>query len=129
MCTSPSLAYYFMQVYFNSTGVLPEPVPHGQVVPRPQNTLLRCRAFFILRHDEGRQLGLPFPGLFLKGNTITYAPTITAIFEAKSPRHRVHTTHHVNHSMLDLYKWPEFSRKDHTIVKGKGEWECIESCT
>src|SRR5690606_26042306 len=39
--------------------LLPEHVPDGQAVPRPQDSLLRCRAFPLLHHDRVRQQGLP----------------------------------------------------------------------
>uniref|UniRef100_A0A8B9TJA0 histone acetyltransferase n=1 Tax=Anas platyrhynchos TaxID=8839 RepID=A0A8B9TJA0_ANAPL len=47
--------------------LLAEPVPAGQVLPRPQNPLLRHRPLPLLRHDRVRLQGLPHRRLLLQG--------------------------------------------------------------
>ena len=48
-------------------GLLPESLPAGQVIPRPQNALLRCGAVHVLHPDGGGPQWLSSGRIFLQG--------------------------------------------------------------
>lgn len=53
--------------------VLSKPLPSGQVLPGPQNALLRCRTLPLLRHDYRGLRGMPHRRLLQQGRLALFA--------------------------------------------------------